>query len=94
MTARYDTLGHGYAPIRHPDPRIAAAIGSALGDAESVANIGAGAGSYEPTDREVIAIEPSTVMIAQRPPGAASAIQAAAEALPIEAGEVDAAWRS
>lgn len=91
MEARYDTLGSHYAPIRRPDPRIAAAIWSALGDAESVVNVGAGAGSYEPTDRDVIAIEPSEVMIAQRPAGAAPAIKAAAEALPLADGDVDAA---
>jgi SAM-dependent methyltransferase len=91
MDARYDTLGTGYAQIRRPDPRIAAAIRTALGDAESVVNVGAGTGSYEPTDRDVIAIEPSEVMIAQRPADAAPAIKAAAEALPLGDGEMDAA---
>jgi SAM-dependent methyltransferase len=91
MGARYDTLGRGYAPIRRPDPRLAAAIWSALGDAESIVNVGAGAGSYEPPDREVVAVEPSEVMIAQRPPGAAPAVKAAAESLPLDDGTVDAA---
>jgi SAM-dependent methyltransferase len=87
----YDTLGRHYAPIRRADPRLAAAIWSALGDAESVVNVGAGAGSYEPPDREVIAVEPSEVMIAQRPAGAAPAVKAAAESLPLSDGAVDAA---
>lgn len=87
----YDTIGHGYAARRKPDPRIAALIHAALGDAVSIANIGAGTGSYEPADREVIAIEPSEVMIRQRPPGAARCIQAAAESLPLADASVDAA---
>jgi len=91
MQAQYDTLGTGYAEIRRPDPRIAAPIWAALGNAESVVNVGAGTGSYEPTDRDVIAIEPSDVMIAQRPADAAPAIKAAAEALPLADGDIDAA---
>ncbi len=87
----YDSIGLGYAALRRPDPRIAAAIHAALGDARSVANIGAGAGSYEPTDRDVIAIEPSEVMIRQRPAGAAPCLQACAESLPLETASVDAA---
>jgi SAM-dependent methyltransferase len=89
--ASYDTLGLHYSRIRRPDPRLAAAIWSALGDAESIVNVGAGAGSYEPSDRAVIAVEPSDVMIAQRPPGAAPAVKAAAESLPLRDGAVDAA---
>jgi hypothetical protein len=58
MGASYDTLGRHYALIRRPDPRLAAAIWSALGDAESIVNVGAGAGSYEPPDRKVIACRP------------------------------------
>jgi SAM-dependent methyltransferase len=91
MGPSYDTLGRHYAPIRRPDPRLAAAIWSALGDAESIVNVGAGAGSYEPPDREVIAVEPSEVMSAQRPAGAAPAVKAAAESLPLGDGAVDAA---
>ena len=89
--AAYDTIGRGYGDVRRPDPRIACAILGALGDASSVVNIGAGSGSYEPTDREVIAVEPSALMIAQRPPDAALAIQAVAEALPLADQAVDAA---
>ena len=78
----YDTIGRGYARQRRPDPRIAAHVTAALGGARSVLNVGAGAGSYEPPDRRVVAVEPSGVMLAQRPPGAAPAVQARAEALP------------
>lgn len=91
MSTRYDRIGKSYAATRREDARIAAAIYSALGDARSVANIGAGTGSYEPTDREVLAIEPSWMMIAQRPKGSAPAIQARAESLPLRDGSVDAA---
>ena len=69
--ASYDEIGRSYTVTRREDPRIAAAIWAALGDAESVLDVGAGAGAYEPRDREVIALEPSEVMIAQRPDGAA-----------------------
>lgn len=89
--ASYDRLGRGYTARRATDPRIAAAVEEALGDAGSVVNVGAGTGSYEPAGREVVAVEPSAVMIAQRPPGSAPAIQAAAEALPLADDSVDAA---
>lgn len=91
--ALYDSIGRGYAAFRKPDPRIAAAVDAALGDAASVANIGAGAGSYEPPGRNVIAVEPSEVMIRQRsaPPAAAPCVQGSAEALPLESASVDAA---
>ncbi|MEO8690232.1 MAG: methyltransferase domain-containing protein [Solirubrobacteraceae bacterium] len=87
----YDVLGRSYAHTRATDPRIAAAIGGALGDARTIVNVGAGTGNYEPPDREVTAVEPSAVMIAQRPPGAAPAIQAGAEELPFEDDSFDAA---
>lgn len=90
-TAGYNLMGHGYSGVRRPDPRLAAAVWSALGDAASVVNVGAGTGSYEPPDRDVVAIEPSEVMIAQRPSNAAPAIKASAEALPLEDKSVDAA---
>ena len=89
--ARYDTLGMGYARFRQPDARIAAQIREALGTAKTVVNVGAGAGSYEPTDRHVIAVEPSETMIAQRPPDAAPAVVARAEALPFADASFDAA---
>src|SRR5205085_10406839 len=87
----YDGIGRTYTQFRRPDQRIASAIEAALGDAASVVNIGAGAGSYEPLDRTVIAVEPSEVMIQQRPPGAAPCLQGSAEALPLETKSVDAA---
>jgi SAM-dependent methyltransferase len=91
MGALYDTLGKGYTRVRGEDPRIAAAIHAALGDARTVGNGGAGTGSYEPRDREVVAVEPSDVMIAQRPPGSAPAVRATAEALPFPDDHFDAA---
>src|SRR5436309_3759195 len=80
-----------YGQKRRPEPRIAARIHAALGDARTVVNVGAGAGSYEPGDRWVLAVEPSATMRAQRPPGAAPAIAARAETLPLDDGSVDAA---
>src|SRR3954454_22080228 len=87
----YDASRATYALTRQTDPSIAAAIERALGNARTVVNVGAGAGSYEAGDREVIAIEPSETMRAQRPPGAAPAIDAYAEDLPLEDDSVDAA---
>jgi hypothetical protein len=87
----YDAHGQGYARVRQPDPRIEAQIHAALGAARTVLNVGAGAGSYEPTDRHVVAVEPSAVMRSQRPRSRAPAIAAFAEALPLDDGAVDAA---
>jgi SAM-dependent methyltransferase len=91
MAARYDRIGRTYTATRGTEPRIAARIWGALGDARTVVNVGAGTGSYEPPDRDVTAVEPSAVMIAQRPPGAAPAVQASAEALPFDDASFDAA---
>jgi SAM-dependent methyltransferase len=88
---RYDRIGSGYARRRHEDPRLRALIHAALGDARTVLNVGAGAGSYEPRDRHVIAIEPSDVMAAQRPPELAPAIRAFADDLPLRDRSVDGA---
>ena len=82
MTQLYDEIGVGYRQYRRPDPRIAAVITSALGTAESALNVGAGAGSYEPSDRAVVAVEPSLAMIRQRPKGSAPVVQASATHLP------------
>jgi SAM-dependent methyltransferase len=87
----YDTIGIGYRALRRPDPRIAAAIAEALGPAASVVNVGAGAGSYEPADRRVVAVELSREMIRQRPAGAAPVVQATATALPFRTRAFDAA---
>ncbi len=78
----YDRIGGSYRQGRREDPRIAALLWAALGDASPVLNVGAGTGSYEPRDRPVVAVEPSAVMIAQRPAGAAPAVRAVAAALP------------
>lgn len=79
----YDTIGSTYRTRRVPDPRIAAVILRAIGGSDSIVNVGAGAGSYEPSGRSVIAVEPSMTMIRQRPPDSAPAIQATAECLPL-----------
>lgn len=82
MSQLYDAIGVGYQERRRPDPRLAAAIGRALGDAPTVVNVGAGAGSYEPSDRSVIAVEPAMTMIRQRRVGSAPVVRAFASALP------------
>lgn len=87
----YASAGRKYAEFRQPEPAIAAQILRALGNAESVLNIGAGAGSYEPTDRHVVAVEPSATMRAQRPAHLRPAIDAVAENLPFEDNAFDAA---
>jgi len=87
----YDRIGVGYAATRGEDPRIASAIDAALGDARTVLNVGAGVGSYEPRDRELVAVEPSQVMIRQRPPNSAPVVCASAEALPFGDASFDAA---
>ena len=91
MDTKYDTIGLNYAALRRPDPRIARIIHDALEQAQSVLNVGAGTGSYEPGDRLVTAVEPSVEMIRKRSPLAARAIQACAEHLPFEDDTFDAA---
>ena len=90
MSLTYDSMGINYAELRKPDPRIARFITNALGDARTVLNVGAGTGSYEPTDRQVTAVEPSREMIRQRKPGAARVIEASAESLPFPDKSFDA----
>jgi SAM-dependent methyltransferase len=87
----YSTLAGDYAAVRRPDPRIAAQLVAALGDARTVINVGAGTGSYEPTDRHVVAVEPSAEMRARRDPSLPPAIDATAEALPFDDDAFDAA---
>jgi SAM-dependent methyltransferase len=87
----YDTIGATYTVTRRTEPRIAARIWAALGDARTVLNVGAGTGSYEPLDRDVLAAEPSAVMRSQRPAGAAPCLAAAAESLPFDDQSFDAA---
>jgi SAM-dependent methyltransferase len=102
VTEVYDEIGRIYSRYRQPDPRIAAQIERALGDADTVLDVGAGTGSYEPGGRRVVAAEPSNVMISQRPTGSAPAVRSVAESLPFESGSFDAVlailtlhhWRS
>jgi len=86
----YEQHGRAYGRYRRPDERIASRIHAALGDARTVLNVGAGTGSYEPSDRWVLAVEPSATMRAQRPAGAAPVIAGRAEALPFDDDSVDA----
>src|SRR3954447_6910050 len=93
----YDEIGTTYSTTRRADPRIARRVDALLGDARTVLNVGAGAGSYEPVDRAVVAVEPSAAMIRQRPAGgrpggcpAAGGGRAWAEALPFDADSFDA----
>jgi SAM-dependent methyltransferase len=87
----YDRIGRGYTDRRRPDPRIGARIHEALGAAATVVDFGAGAGAYEPTDRRVVAVEPSEAMVAQRPAGGAPVVRAVAGSLPFPAGAFDGA---
>jgi SAM-dependent methyltransferase len=91
MSQLYDRIGSGYRAFRRPDPRIAAAVARALGDVRSLVNVGAGAGSYEPVEPRVVAVEPSSEMIRQRPPGSAPVVQASASELPFVDGAFEAA---
>src|SRR5258706_11014145 len=84
MAAKYDSIGINYAELRNPEPRIAAVIQEALGQAKAVLNVGAGTGSYEPADRQVTAVEPSLEMIRKRSSSAAPAIKASPSNLPFE----------
>jgi len=89
--ANYGTIGASYSSYRRPEPRIEAMIRLALGESRSVLNVGAGAGSYEPHDREITAVEPSASMRAQRPAHLVAAIDAVAESLPFADDTFDAA---
>ncbi len=91
MSPRYDAIGINYLELRRPDRRIASVIEQALGDAKTILNVGAGTGSYEPQDRAVTAVEPSSEMIRQRQPGSARVVQASAEDLPFDDKAFDAA---
>ncbi len=87
----YDTIGSTYTATRQTEPRIAARIWGALGDARTVLNVGAGTGSYEPPDRDALALEPSALMRSQRPPDAAPCVAGSAESLPFDDQSFDAA---
>ena len=87
----YDTIGATYTVTRRTEPRVAARIWAALGDARTILNVGAGTGSYEPPDRHVLAVEPSALMRSQRLPDAAPCLAATAENLPFDDQSFDAA---
>lgn len=88
----YDKHGQQYSAKRQTEPQIASYIDKALGNAKTVLNIGAGAGSYEPENRYVIAVEPSIEMRAQRLQNHRNpAINATADRLPFNDGSFDAA---
>ena len=91
MHQLYDTIGTTYAEYRRPDPRIAAQIMTALGGAKTIINVGAGTGSYEPKDRNVVAVEPSETMIRQRARDAAPVVRASAMNLPFRDDAFDVA---
>ena len=91
VLSTYDQIGSGYRQTRKEDPRVASLIASELRSAGTVLNVGAGTGSYEPADRFVVAVEPSHVMLRQRPSEAAPAVQAIAERLPFRDDAFDAA---
>ena len=91
MGALYDSIGIDYAELRRPEPRLAKVIERALGEAQTILNVGAGTGAYEPADRQLVAVEPSLAMIRQRSPSAARAIRAVAEQLPFADSSFDAA---
>jgi SAM-dependent methyltransferase len=90
MQTPYDTIGIDYSKLRKPDHRIAGLIEGALGPAQAILNVGAGAGSYEPSGRKITAIEPSLEMIRQRPASAATVVQGSAEELPFADNSFDA----
>ena len=91
MKALYDTIGARYGTYRRPDPRIAGALHAEVGPSDTIVNLGAGAGSYEPEERDLIAVELSGLMISQRPGGAAPVVQARVESLPFRDGAFDVA---
>lgn len=92
--ADYGVIGRDYTVYRQPDPAIARQIHHELGEARSVLNVGAGAGSYEPVDRKVTAVEPSASMRAQRPSALVQAIDSVAEKLPFADKSFDASMAS
>jgi SAM-dependent methyltransferase len=91
MASLYDTIGTRYSEYRRPDARIAAAIVAQIGQSKSIVNLGAGVGAYESNERNLIAVEPSRVMISQRPKNGSTVVQACAESLPFKDGAFDVA---
>lgn len=89
-THLYDQIGRTYSVTRQEDPRVAAQLWTALGPGHSLLNVGAGTGSYEPTDRMVVALEPSEEMIRQRVQRTHRVVRGVAERLPFADGSFDA----
>jgi Methyltransferase domain len=85
----YDTIGQGYVAHRRADPRWETVIFEHLGAADLIVNVGAGTGSYEPSGPSVLAVEPSSVMVSQRPAGSAPVVRASGAALPLPSGCAD-----
>jgi SAM-dependent methyltransferase len=85
----YDRIGRQYTANRRADPRWEALVAQQIGDAQRIVNVGAGTGSYEPANRAVAAIEPSTIMLEQRGPDAAPSVRAVAADLPVVTGWAD-----
>lgn len=86
---KYDRIGQTYRGTRQPDPRIETTLRRRIAGAQRIVNIGAGAGSYEPDSVDLVAVEPSRIMLRQRPESAAPAVQAIAEELPFKSGSFD-----
>ena len=86
----YEAIGTTYTATRQDEPSIGAAVVDALGEARTVVNVGAGTGSYEPTDRVVVAVEPSPTMVAQRHGRSPLVVRAIAERLPFPDAAFDA----
>ena len=87
----YDSKNHNYSDIRKADPRIGAYVRKSLNDSNTILNVGAGTGSYEPDDKFVIAVEPSSVMRAKRLTlGKNPAVNAKADDLPFDDRSFDA----
>ena len=84
MAIDYEELAEQYNRFRKPDPRIASAIWAHLKNANNVLNVGAGTGSYEPVNCQVVAVEPSEKMIALRQVSTAKVIRGSVEKLPFD----------
>ncbi|WP_028974837.1 class I SAM-dependent methyltransferase [Spirochaeta cellobiosiphila] len=91
----YDSNKPDYTNIRKPDPNIAKALLASLGEVNTLVNIGAGSGAYEPTTMDVTAVEPSQSMRETRlAKGLHAAIEATADKLPFDDNSFDAAMAS
>jgi SAM-dependent methyltransferase len=82
----YDAIGINYSVTRCTDPKIAKQLYAEFQGATRIVNIGAGTGSYEPDNVELVAVEPSSEMISQRKPGSHRVEKASAEKLPFDDG--------